>query len=98
MIRPSERDTHERSLKIRISTTNSSKETLPLYTKKIRREKTTEFQRYTNPTYLALYRQIQKLRQTLITQLNTIQNLSKAIKTSTEEVAQKETNINLFTR
>jgi uncharacterized coiled-coil protein SlyX len=41
---------------------------------------------------------MQELKQTLITQLNTIQNLSVAIKASTEKVTQGETNVNLLTR
>jgi hypothetical protein len=41
---------------------NLSEETLPPYTEKAEREKIIEFQRYTNPTHLALYRQVQKLR------------------------------------
>jgi hypothetical protein len=58
MVRPSGKDTHERLLKIGILITNFSEEILPLYTEKTEREETIEFQRCTNPTYLALYRQV----------------------------------------
>jgi hypothetical protein len=51
---------------------NLLKETLPPYTKKAEREEIIEFQKYTNPTHLVLYGQVQELRRTLITQLNTI--------------------------
>jgi hypothetical protein len=42
--------------------TNPSKKILPPYTKKAGKEKTTEFQKYTDPTHLTLYKQVQKLK------------------------------------
>jgi hypothetical protein len=58
MVRPSGKNTHEKSLKIRTLIINLLEETLPPYTEKAEREKITEFQKCINPTYLTLYKQI----------------------------------------
>jgi hypothetical protein len=54
------RNMHERSLKFKTSLTNLSEKTLPLYIEEAgpEREGIIEFQRYTNPTHLALYGQV----------------------------------------